>query len=163
MDLATSYRAPSQGIERQTTGGGGIGRYLKNTNLVRISVLAGFAGQNTEYQQNIATQNLASGLIAANLQFFRFNKTNATVTTVFLPVISQPGRVKFNLNCDLLRQNHRQSLVECLVLRQLGQPAAEWSFQQRLRLQFGTQLDIWQQVTEVWCATRASSDLCVPT
>ena len=47
---------------------------------------------------NIATQNLASGLIAAKLQFFRFNKTNATVDTVFLPVISQPGRVKFNMN-----------------------------------------------------------------
>lgn len=96
--LGNFLQSSEQGINRQSTAGGGIGRYFKNTNLARISVLAGFAGQNTEYQQNIATQNLASGLIAAKLQFFRFNKTNATVDTVFLPVISQPGRVKFNMN-----------------------------------------------------------------
>jgi Protein of unknown function, DUF481 len=95
--LGNFLQSSVQGIERQTTAGGGIGHYLKNTNLVRISVLAGVAGQNTVYQQHIATQNLASGLIAANLQFFRFNKTNATVNTVFLPVISQPGRVEFNM------------------------------------------------------------------
>jgi hypothetical protein len=75
-----------------------IGRYLKNSNLARVSVIAGFAGQNTEYQQNIASQNLALGLIAANLQFFRFNKTNGDLNAVLLPVISDPGRVKFNMN-----------------------------------------------------------------
>jgi hypothetical protein len=96
--LGNFLQSSEQGISRQSTAGGGIGRYFKNTNMARISALAGFAGQNTEYQQNIATQNLASGLIAAKLQFFRFNKTNATVDTVFLPVISQPGRVKFNMN-----------------------------------------------------------------
>lgn len=32
------------------------------------------------------------------MQFFRFDKTDVDVTTVFLPVISQPGRVKFNMN-----------------------------------------------------------------
>jgi hypothetical protein len=61
-------------------------------------VLAGFAGQNTEYKQNIVSQNQPSGLIAANLQFFRFNKTNGNLSAVLLPVISQPGRVKFNMN-----------------------------------------------------------------
>jgi hypothetical protein len=71
---------------------------LKNTNLARISVLAGFVGQNTNYQQNIGPQILASGLIVANLQFFRFNKTNGDVTAALLPVISEPGRVKFNMN-----------------------------------------------------------------
>ena len=61
-------------------------------------MLGGFAGQNTEYQQSIDSQNLASGLIAANLQFFRFNKTNGTLTATLLPAINDPGRVKFNLN-----------------------------------------------------------------
>jgi Protein of unknown function, DUF481 len=85
-------------IRRQTTVGGGIGRYLKNTNRAHISVLCGFAGQNTEYQQNIGTQNLASALIAADLQFFRFNKTHGNVNAVLMPVISESGRVKFNVN-----------------------------------------------------------------
>ncbi len=96
--LGTFLQSSEQSISGQTTFGGGVGRYLKNTNLARISVLAGFVGQNTNYQQNIVPQNLASGLIAANLQFFRFNKTNANVTAALLPVISQPGRVKFNMN-----------------------------------------------------------------
>ena len=92
--LATFLQSSEQGISLQTTAGGGIGRYLKSTNRARISLLAGFAVQNTDYQQNIGPQNLASGLNAAKLQFFRFNKTNADVTTALLPVISQPGRVK---------------------------------------------------------------------
>jgi hypothetical protein len=96
--LGTFLQSSEQSIVGQTTGGGGLGRYLKNTNLARISVLAGFVGQNTMYQQNIAQQNLASGLIAADLQFFRFNKTNGDLTAVLLPIISEPGRVKFNMN-----------------------------------------------------------------
>jgi hypothetical protein len=96
--LGIFLHSSEQGISRQVTAGGAIGRYLKNTNHARISVFAGFAGQNTDYQQGIFRQNMASGLIAANVQFFRFNKTNANVTTVLLPVITQPGRVKFNMN-----------------------------------------------------------------
>lgn len=90
-------QSSEQGINRQATGGGGVGRFLKNTNQTQISVFGGFAGQNTAYVDT-PSQNIASGLIAANIQFFRFNKTNATVTAFLLPAISQPGRVKFNLN-----------------------------------------------------------------
>jgi hypothetical protein len=96
--LGGFLQSAEQGIDRQATFGGGVGRYLKNSRLARISVLGGFAGQNTEYQQNINSQNLAFGLIAANLQFFRFNKTNGTLTATLLPAINDPGRVKFNLN-----------------------------------------------------------------
>jgi hypothetical protein len=91
-------QSSEQGIIRQTTFGGGVGRYLKNSNANRISVLAGFVGQNTAYQQNIASQNLAFGVVAANLEFFRFNKTNGSVTSMLMPGISEPSRVKFNLN-----------------------------------------------------------------
>ena len=93
-------QSSEQGINNQTTAGGGVGRYLRNTDLTRISVLGGFVGQNTNYQENNGPQNLASALIATNLQFFRFNKTNATVTAAFLPIISGPARVKFNMNAS---------------------------------------------------------------
>lgn len=96
--LGGFLQSSQQGIVHQATFGGGVGRYLKNTNLTRISVLAGIAGQSTEYQQNINTQNTASGLIAANMQFFRFNKTNGTLSAMLLPAINDPGRVKFNMN-----------------------------------------------------------------
>ena len=96
--LGTFLQSTEQGIIRQGTFGGGVGRYLKNTNRARITLLGGFAGQNTDYRQNIAPQNLSSGLIATNLQFFWFNRTNGNLNAVFLPVISDPGRVKFNMN-----------------------------------------------------------------
>jgi hypothetical protein len=91
-------QSSEQGIVHQSTFGGGVGRYLENNNSARISLLGGFVGQNTQYQQSVVSQSLASGLIAANLQFFRFNKTNGTLDTVLLPVITEPGRVKFNMN-----------------------------------------------------------------
>src|SRR5215469_9809823 len=96
--VGTYLQSSEQGILSQATAGGGIGRYLKNTNLARIGVVAGVAGQNTRYQQNIASQNLTTALLVANLQFFRFNKTNGDLNAVLLPVLSQPGRVKFNMN-----------------------------------------------------------------
>jgi hypothetical protein len=98
--LGTFLQSSEQGITRQGTYGGGVGRYLKNTNSARITVLAGFVGQNTDYAQNTAPQSLAAGLIAANLQFFRFNKTNGNLSASLLPAISEPGRVKLNMNAS---------------------------------------------------------------
>ncbi len=96
--LGTFLQSSEQGILSQATFGGGIGRFLKNTNLARISVVGGLAGQNTQYQQNVASQNLTTALFGANLQFFRFNKTNGDLNAILLPVLSEPGRVKFNMN-----------------------------------------------------------------
>jgi hypothetical protein len=98
--LGAFLQSSEQGISSQTSAGGGIGRYLKNTNQVRISVVGGFGGQNTNYLENNISQNLASALIATNLQFFRSNKTNANVTTVLMPIISGPARVKFSMNAS---------------------------------------------------------------
>lgn len=90
-----------QGITLQTTLGGGIGRYLKNTNHAKISVLGGVAWQNTNYKPSIAlqnTQNLAVAVIAAEVKLFRFNKTNLNISATVLPAVSEPGRVHFNTN-----------------------------------------------------------------
>jgi Protein of unknown function, DUF481 len=96
--LGGVLQSTEQGIIRQTSFGGGVGRYLKNTNLSKIYLLGGIVGQNTEYEDQVASQNLAAALIAANLQFFRFDKTNGTVNAVLMPGLSDPSRVKFNLN-----------------------------------------------------------------
>jgi hypothetical protein len=37
-------------------------------------------------------------VVAANLQFFRFDKTKGSVKALLMPGISDPSRVKFNLN-----------------------------------------------------------------
>jgi hypothetical protein len=90
-----------QNIRLQTTGGGGIGRYLTNTNHASIAVMGGFAGQNTNYKRSampVNTENLAAAILVSEVKLFRFNKTNLTVTSVLLPALSQPGRLEFSTN-----------------------------------------------------------------
>jgi hypothetical protein len=99
--VADFLQSSVQGIHLQTTAGAGIGRYLKNTNRATIAVLGGFAWQNTQYQQAVvpaATQNLAAALLVGEVKLFKFNKTNLNVTGILLPVLNEPGRVKFNTN-----------------------------------------------------------------
>ena len=99
--LADFLQSSVQGIQLQTSIGGGIGRYLKNNDHVVISVLGGLAWQRINYQQKIlpsTTQNVAAGLIGSEVKLFYFNKTNLSISTYLLPALSEPGRVHFNLN-----------------------------------------------------------------
>jgi len=103
--LSAFLESSEQGINLQTTLGGGVGRFLKNTNHAKISLLGGFAWQGTQYQPSVVPQGqqkLAAGLIAVDMQLFRFNKTTLDVSATFLPAISQPGRVYFNLNTSYM-------------------------------------------------------------
>ena len=99
--LGTFLQSSEQGINLQSTLGGGIGRYLKNTNRASISVVGGAAWQETNYQTSIAPlgrQEVASALVAADVRLFRFNKTNLSATATVLPALSEPGRVRFDTN-----------------------------------------------------------------
>lgn len=96
-------QSSEQGIALQTTVGGGIGRYLKNTNRMSLTLLGGGAWQNTNYQRTVVssgTQNLAAALIFSQLKMFRFSKTSLDATIAVLPAISDPGRVRFNANAS---------------------------------------------------------------
>ncbi len=99
--LGSFLQSSAQGITLQTTIGGGVGRYFKNTNQSKISVLGGLAWQSTNYQPTVVplgTQNLAAAVIAANFSFFRFSKTNLTATATLFPDLTQAGRVQFTTN-----------------------------------------------------------------
>ena len=99
--LANFLQSSEQGINLQTTLGGGVGRYLKNTNRTSISVLGGLAWQQTKYHPSVlplGQQNLASALIAADVRLFKFSKTNLNATANILPALSEPGRVRFDTN-----------------------------------------------------------------
>lgn len=98
--LGDFLQSTEQGIKLQTNLGAGVGRYVKNTNRASITVVGGFAWQNTKYSSAIAqpSQNVAVGLIATQLKFFRFKKTNLSIGASLFPAISQPGRVYFILN-----------------------------------------------------------------
>lgn len=99
--LADFLQSSEQGIQLQSSLGGGIGRFLKNTNRSKVSLLGGLAWQDIRYHQldnRQPTQNVAAALVAAKVNFFRFNKTTFDTTAIVFPAISQPGRVQFTLN-----------------------------------------------------------------
>jgi hypothetical protein len=101
--IGTFLQSSEQGIDLQSTLGGGVGRYLKNTNRASISVLGGLAWQGTSYKPSIVpigSQNVASALIAADVRLFKFSKTNLNATANVLPAISEPGRVRFDTNAS---------------------------------------------------------------
>ena len=99
--VANFLRSSEQGIKLQSNFGGGIGRYLKNTNRATILVFGGLALQKTRYDQSAgeqANQNTVAGLVGANVELFKFDKTNLTLQALVFPAISQPGRVYTNIN-----------------------------------------------------------------
>jgi hypothetical protein len=99
--LADFLQSSEQGIQLQSSIGGGIGRYLVNNNHAEISLLGGLAWQRINYQENIVpvtTQNVASGLVGGRVRLFYFNKTTLSLGAYVLPAFSEPGRVHFNLN-----------------------------------------------------------------
>lgn len=90
-----------QGINLQTTLGGGIGRYLKDSQNARISVTGGLAYQRTQYEPSTGSQsspNAVAGLFAGNLHRFRFKKTSLDIGASALPVLTEPGRSRTYVN-----------------------------------------------------------------
>jgi putative salt-induced outer membrane protein YdiY len=90
-----------QEINLQTTLGGGIGRYLKNTNRASIYLFGGLGWQNVGYGKNAVdeeTQNTAVSFVATEIKAFKFKKTNLDVSASLIPAISEAGRVHFNTN-----------------------------------------------------------------
>ena len=101
--LGTFLQSSEQGIVLQSSLGGGVGRYLKNTNAGSIAVLVGGAWQNTNYKASMipqGNQNVAAGLIYAEARLFSFSKTNLDLSATLLPAVSDPGRVRFNTNAS---------------------------------------------------------------
>jgi hypothetical protein len=99
--LADFLQSSEQGIQLQSTFGGGIGRYLKNTNNTVISVGAGVAWQNIAYQQQVlptTNQQVTSALVVGKINLFRFDKTNLQLIGIVLPALSEAGRIHTNLN-----------------------------------------------------------------
>ena len=80
--LGSFLQSSAQGITLQTSVGGGIGRYLKNTNRSKISVLGGLSWQSTNYHPSVVPvgrQNLVAAVISTDIKFFQFDKTSLDV------------------------------------------------------------------------------------
>jgi len=142
-----------QGIQRQTSVGIGLGRFLKNTNRFHISVLGGLGWQGTSYvqpEESQPTQNIGVALVSSNLQ--------ADAVGTQRHRSSRSDRARASLRQDqriLLPEAFRENRLEPFLLRKLGHPAAAKFPGQRLREQHRVQLDLWKQVRDVRCARRA--------
>ena len=94
-------QSSEQGISLQSIVGGGVGRYLKNTNRASIQLLGGLAWQDTSYQRSLVSvskQSTAAALVYARVSLFKFSKTNLDATAAILPALSDLGRVHINAN-----------------------------------------------------------------
>jgi hypothetical protein len=101
--IASFLQSSVQDIHLQSTVGGGIGRYFKNTNRARVSVLGGVAWQSARYNHDtvaIGIQQTAAGLLATDIKFFFFKKTNLSLRSYLVPSFSEDGRVRFNTNAS---------------------------------------------------------------
>jgi hypothetical protein len=101
--LGGLLQSSEQGISLQTLLGGGVGRYLKNTNRASIQLLGGAGWQDTTYQHTdvpIQYQNTATALIYLDARLFKFSKTNLDATAAILPVLTDPGRVRIDTNAS---------------------------------------------------------------
>jgi hypothetical protein len=99
--VGSFLQSSEQSIHLQSNIGGGIGRYLKNTNHATVALIGGVAWQNTRYDPTAVqqtNQNVAAAMIVADVELFKFDKTNLTITGAVFPAISQPGRVFTNIN-----------------------------------------------------------------
>jgi hypothetical protein len=102
--IGSFLQSSVQDIHLQSTVGGGIGRYFKNSNRARISVLGGLAWQSAKYNHDnvaaIDTQQSAAGLVVTDIRFFFFKKTNLSFRSYFVPSFSENGRIRFNTNAS---------------------------------------------------------------
>jgi hypothetical protein len=101
--FADFLQSSVQGINLQTTLGGGVGRYFKNTNRVRFSVVGGLAWQRAKYQASAGSethQETLAGVLLTDFRVFLFKKTNLSVATMLAPALSNPGRVHFTANAS---------------------------------------------------------------
>jgi hypothetical protein len=90
-----------QGIQLESTFGGGIGRVIKNTGSTSLTAYGGFAWQRINYSaaaRSAPTQSVTSALIGSSLKLFRFDRTTLTLNGSVLPAVSDSGRIHINLN-----------------------------------------------------------------
>jgi hypothetical protein len=89
-----------QEISRQTLFAGSIGRFLKNTNRVRLTVLGGLGWRGNIYTPSgiSGTQDIGAALVSSDLQAFSFKKSHLDLTATLVPAVTESGRVfaKFN-------------------------------------------------------------------
>jgi hypothetical protein len=101
--LGSFLQSSEQGIDREIGLGAGAGRFIKNNNHIRLSVLAGLGWQRDDYVPSTLaerSQNVGVALISTNLEVFSFKKTRFNITASFAPVLTEQSRIFSKVNAS---------------------------------------------------------------
>ena len=94
-------QSTAQGIQNQITIGLSLGRFLKNTNRVRLTLLGGPGWQRTNYvpsETDRRTEDIGVFLVSTNLDVFQFKKTRLSAVANVIPAVTDVGRIFFKTN-----------------------------------------------------------------
>jgi Protein of unknown function, DUF481 len=104
MGLAEFLQSNEQQLNLRMTLGGAVGRVFSQT---RNSFVNGYAGviYNREQYSSEATVgrtgDSAEAVFGTQMNFFRFRATDIVTTAQFYPSLTDPGRVRFDLNTSM--------------------------------------------------------------
>src|ERR1700723_3126678 len=104
MGLADFLQSDEQQLNLRTTLGGAVGHMFRYTNNSFIAAYAGTDWNGERYSSEASagrTGNSAEALFGTQINFFRFKTTNILADARLFPSLTDPGRVRFDLNTSL--------------------------------------------------------------
>jgi len=104
MGLAEFLQSNEQQLDLRTTLGGAVGHLFSNTNNSFVSCFGGVVWNREHYSSEATvgqTGDSAEAVIGTQLNFFRFKKTNILANASLYPSLTEPGRVRFDMNTSM--------------------------------------------------------------
>lgn len=102
--LADFLQSNEQQLDLRTTLGGAVGHMFSYTNHSFIAAFGGVDWNRERYSSEATvgrTGNSAETILGTQINFFRFKTTNILADARLYPSLTDPGRVRFNLNTSL--------------------------------------------------------------
>jgi len=102
--LAEFLQSDQQQLSLRTTVGGALGHVFSSTNNSFVTGFGGVVWNREHYSPGTTvtpTGDSAELVLGTQLNFFRFKTTNILATANFYPSMTDPGRVRFDLNTSL--------------------------------------------------------------
>jgi hypothetical protein len=102
--LTEFLQSNEQQLNLRTTLGGALGHVFSSTNNSFAAVFGGTVWNRENYSSEATvgqTGNSAEALLGTQVNFFRFKTTNVLADARVFPSLTDPGRVRFDLNTSL--------------------------------------------------------------
>lgn len=101
--LLDLLRSDQQSLDLRATGGGLLGRNLRQTERTRISAFGGLAVSRDRYSAELGRPRTTNTDALAGLEFntFRFTSTDISSRVLLYPSLTTPGRTRVQFNADL--------------------------------------------------------------